>query len=150
MTPWWVLCGWSTGFPTSYDSFTTKNHSRWISFNFVCDTFTTDFYSRLANESWSRFCCRRFGQSTSRMPSCDFYAITWFYKPKPSHDVETKQTLLEMYFLDHLQRHVITSRLVRSERVVNLSGTRWITRKKQLRMLSASKCLKITLLTSSY
>jgi hypothetical protein len=28
-----------------HDKFTTKTHSRWISFNFVRDTFTTDFYS---------------------------------------------------------------------------------------------------------
>jgi hypothetical protein len=44
-----------------YDSFTTssrhvhnKNCSRWISFNFVCDLFTTDFYSRLVRDNLSR------------------------------------------------------------------------------------------------
>jgi hypothetical protein len=86
-----TICGWSTGFLISlrliHDKLTTKNRSQ-CSFNFVQDSFTTDFYLRfvrdrfmtrsnmfVANESWSRLCCGQFGQSTSRMPSCDFYAI---------------------------------------------------------------------------
>jgi hypothetical protein len=51
--------------------------------------------------------------------------ITWFYKPKPSHDVETKPTMLETYFFGGSYS---TSRHLRLERIVNLSGTRWITR----------------------
>jgi hypothetical protein len=36
-----------------YDSFTTKNHSRWISFNFVRDTFTS--CSRLVRDSFTTY-----------------------------------------------------------------------------------------------
>jgi hypothetical protein len=76
----WVPDKFTTRSRQAHDTFTTKNRSRWISFNFVRYTFMTDFYSRLvrelvANESWSRLCCRRFGQSMSRMLSCDFYAV---------------------------------------------------------------------------
>jgi hypothetical protein len=97
----------------AHDTFATKNSSRWISFNFVRDTFTTcsrqisthvsfatrsNMFDLVANESWSRLCCRRFGQSTSRMPSCEFYVHDAQVLPKPSHDVETKPTLLEIIF----------------------------------------------------
>jgi hypothetical protein len=35
------------------DTLTTKNRSRWISFNFVRDTVTTDFYSRLVRDRFT-------------------------------------------------------------------------------------------------
>jgi hypothetical protein len=60
---------------------------------------------------------------TSMMPS------------KPSNDVETKPTQLETYFFggsSSTSRHYLTTRSRHvhdsRERVVNLSGTRWITR----------------------
>jgi hypothetical protein len=79
----------------AHDTFTTKNRSQWIGFNFVSfatrsllvhDRFLLTTCSRqvhdkikhrelVVNALWSRLCCRRFGQSTSRMPSCDFYAV---------------------------------------------------------------------------
>jgi hypothetical protein len=38
----------------AHDTFTTKNRSRWISFNFVRDSFTTDSYSILVREGKAR------------------------------------------------------------------------------------------------
>jgi hypothetical protein len=138
-----------------HDKLMTKNLSRWISFNFVRDTFTTrsrqisthDSFAPgtrqdkhvwscrelIANESWSRLCCRRFGQYTSRMPSCDFYAVrrhhvillaktfSWRRNKADSvGDIFFRWIIFEVTSLPH-------DSLV-YERVVNLSWTRWITR----------------------
>jgi hypothetical protein len=45
------LCCRKTSSRHVHDKFTTKNRSRWISFNFVCDTFTT--CSRLVHDSFA-------------------------------------------------------------------------------------------------
>jgi hypothetical protein len=138
-----------------YDSFTTKNHSRWISFSFGRDTFMT--CSRLVHnrfllatgsrqdQTWtSREVGSVAGDLANLRPECRHVIftlsdiITWFYKPKPSHDVETKPTLLETYFFggsSSTSRHYLTTRSRHvhdndncRKRDVNLSGTRWITR----------------------
>jgi hypothetical protein len=49
-----------------YESFTTKNRSRWISFNFVRDTFTTEFYSRLVRDRFTT----RSNMFATRFDSC--------------------------------------------------------------------------------
>jgi hypothetical protein len=47
------------------------------------------------------------------MPSCDVYVHDAQVPPRPSHDVETKPTLLETYFFggsSSTSRHYFTSR----------------------------------------
>jgi hypothetical protein len=104
---------WSTGFPTSFRLVHDKK-SQPVDQISIHDSFAT-----ISNMSWSRLCGRQFGQSTSRMPSYDFYAVRRHHMILSQNLLMTsKQSRLcwrHIFSVDHLQRHVITSRSRGSE-----------------------------------
>jgi hypothetical protein len=118
-----------------HDLFTTR--SRQISAN---EWFLLTTRSRQVHERSSREVSSVAGDLANLRPECRHASftpsdvITRFYKPKPSHDVETKPTLLETYFFRWIIFNVTSlphdSFPTRSRWVVNVSGTRWITRIK--------------------
>jgi hypothetical protein len=65
----------------------------------------------VANESWSRLCCWRFGQSTSRMLSCDFYAVRRHHVILQAKAFSWRRNKADCWrcilSVDHLQRYVI-------------------------------------------
>jgi hypothetical protein len=131
----------TTSLPQVYHKFTTSSRhvhdkkSQPVDQLQFCLRFTTDFYSRLvrdkikhvwscrelvANESWSRFC-----QLQAIWPIYVQNAVMWFLRRPTSSPDSTSQNLLmtskqsrhcwrRIFSVDHLQRHVITSRLVRN------------------------------------
>jgi hypothetical protein len=153
-------CGWSTGFPTSLRLVHEKKSPPVDQLQFcprqifTHDSFTTrsNIYDLVVNMSWSRLCCMRFGQSKSRMPSCDSYAVrhhhvilqtkTFSWRRNKADyvgDVFFRWIIINVMSLPHDSFTTCSRQLSWTcrEQVVNLSGTWWITR---IRGMLPSEC----------